>query len=102
MSELRSKSFWLVLIAGAVLIMVLPLWLEIYTVFNFSVYAILATAALSLGLVWGMGGILSLGQSAFFGLGAYAYAIVAINFGDSLPALVAAVIVPMAAAAMIG
>jgi len=36
---------------------------------------------LSLALLWGYGGILCFGQSAFFGLGAYAYAIAAINFG---------------------
>jgi ABC-type branched-subunit amino acid transport system permease subunit len=43
----------------------------------------MAMLALSLGLVWGFGGILCFGQSAFFGLGAYTYAIAAINIGDS-------------------
>ena len=39
--------------------------------------------ALSLGVVWGYGGILCFGQSAFFGLGAYTYAVTAINLGES-------------------
>ena len=39
--------------------------------------------ALSLALVWGYGGILCFGQTAFFGLGAYAYTVAAINFGGT-------------------
>ena len=50
--------------------------------------------ALSLALVWGFGGILCFGQAAFFGLGGYAYAVAAINFGDSTPAVPVALLVP--------
>ena len=39
--------------------------------------------SLSLGFIWGFGGILSFGQAAFFGLGGYAYAVAAFNFSDS-------------------
>ena len=35
----------------------------------------MAVLALSLGFIWGFGGILSFGQAAFFGLGGYAYAV---------------------------
>src|SRR5690606_19338530 len=35
--------------------------------------------ALSLSLVWGQGGILSFGQTAFYGAGAYMYGVLAIN-----------------------
>ena len=34
-----------------------------------------ALFALSLGLMWGFAGILSFGHAAYFGLGAYTYAI---------------------------
>ncbi|HEX7045039.1 MAG TPA: branched-chain amino acid ABC transporter permease [Burkholderiales bacterium] len=102
MRELRSKSFIAAAVAGPALIVALPQIVEVYTIFNLSVYAILATLALSLGLVWGMGGILSFGQSAFFGLGGYAYAIAAINFAGSTPGLLAAVALPVVAAAVIG
>ncbi|MGH1485308.1 MAG: ABC transporter permease subunit [Cellvibrionaceae bacterium] len=37
---------------------------------------------LSLDLVWGRGGVLSLGQTAFYGVGGYVGGIVAINFAD--------------------
>jgi branched-chain amino acid transport system permease protein len=43
---------------------------------NWAVYGLLA---LSLALVWGHAGIFSFGQGAFFGAGAYAYGITAIN-----------------------
>ncbi|MBR1217623.1 branched-chain amino acid ABC transporter permease [Bradyrhizobium sp. U87765 SZCCT0131] len=87
---------------GLVLLCGIPLLVETYTLFNLTVFAIMAIFALSLALVWGFAGILSLGQSVFFGLGAYAYAITAINFADSTPALVAAIIVPVLLAALIG
>ena len=35
--------------------------------------------AMSLALIWGHAGIMSFGQTAFFGIGAYAYGIVALN-----------------------
>ncbi|MBV9111742.1 MAG: branched-chain amino acid ABC transporter permease, partial [Hyphomicrobiales bacterium] len=44
---------------------------------------IMAILSLSLALVWGYGGILCFGQSAFFGLGAYTYAIAMFNIGES-------------------
>ena len=50
--------------------------------------------ALSLGVVWGYGGILCFGQSAFFGLGAYTYAVTAINLGESTLAHRAVVVSP--------
>lgn len=50
---------------------------------SLSLYVIYGILALSLVMVWGWGGIFSFGQSAFFGLGAYAYGIVGINLGDS-------------------
>ena len=43
----------------------------------------MAILALSLAFVWGYGGILCFGQSAFFGLGAYTYAIAVFNIGES-------------------
>ena len=58
--------------------------------------------ALSLGVVWGYGGILCFGQSAFFGLGAYTYAVTAVNLGESTLAIVLSVVVPAVFAALLG
>lgn len=90
------------LLLGLVLLCSIPLMVETYTLFNLTVFAIMAIFSLSLALVWGFAGILSLGQSVFFGLGAYAYAITAINFADSSPALAAAIAVPVLLALLIG
>ena len=46
--------------------------------------------ALSLGLTWGIGGILCLGQTTFYGLGGYVYAIAVLNGVPPWAALVAA------------
>lgn len=73
--------------------------LDAYTLTILAVYAILA---LSLGLIWGFGGILCFGQTAFFGLGAYSFAIFAINFGEAWTALAVAMLIPAAFSALIG
>ena len=67
-----------------------------------TVLVIYGMLALSLGLVWGFGGILCFGQAAFFGLGAYVYAIGAVNVGESTLPMLAAVLVPGAFAAVLG
>ena len=61
-----------------------------------SSFAAMGLATLGLALAWGYVGILSFGHAAFFGLGAHAYAIAAINFGDSTLAIFLAILVPAA------
>jgi branched-chain amino acid transport system permease protein len=62
--------------------------------------------ALSLTLVWGIGGIFSFGQAAFFGLGGYAYGAASINLigrtGETVSAVAIAVGIGAAAAAVLG
>lgn len=79
-----------------------PSFMEAFTVLNFTVYIIMGMLALSLAFVWGMGGIMVLGHSAFFGLGAYAYAIAAVNFGAGWEAIILSMIVPALFAALLG
>lgn len=84
----------------AAVMLLLPLVLE--DTHTLTVLTIWSLLALSLGLMWGYAGILSFGHAAYFGLGAYAYAISSINLGESTGALILAVIVPAALAAVIG
>ena len=56
--------------------------------------AIWALFALSLALMWGYAGILSFGHAAYFGLGAYTYAIASFNIGESTVPLLLALVVP--------
>jgi branched-chain amino acid transport system permease protein len=76
-----------------------PLFFDTHTP---TVLLIWALFALSLGLMWGYSGLLSFGHSAYFGLGAYVYAIAVINIGESTAPLLLAVIIPAAVAAVIG
>jgi len=85
-----------------VLLTALTLFAPVYTLYNLTVYCVLAMLTLSLGLVWGMGGIIALGQSVFFGLGAYAYAVLAMNTGDSTWGVLAAVVLPTLFAGALG
>jgi ABC-type branched-subunit amino acid transport system permease subunit len=90
-----------VLLAAAA-IWLLPRMLELFALINATIYASMAVLALSLGLVWGFGGILCFGQAAFFGLGGYAYAVAALNVADTTWAVPVALTVPAAAAALLG
>lgn len=88
---------WFVLVV--LLAMLLPLVADTHTP---TLLAIWALFALSLGLLWGYAGILSFGHAAYFGIGAYTYAITAMNTGESTAALILAVLVPAFVAAVVG
>jgi len=88
--------------AGAFLIVALPLLVETFVLVDFTLYAALAILAMSLALVWGFCGILSLGQAVFFGIGGYAYGVSVLNIGDSTLPVALAVLLPMIFAAMLG
>ncbi len=89
---------WHVLVAGAVAVFVLPLVGSDYVLRVGSIVAIFATLALSLTVLGGTAGQVSLGQAGLFAIGAYTSALLTTTQGWSffaaLPAagLVAAVI----------
>jgi len=89
-------------VIGVALLVVLPATLDLYELLQITLYAILGILALSLAFVWGYGGILCFGHSAFFGLGAYAYAVAVINMGESTLPLLIAIALPAALAAGLG
>ncbi|MDP6962418.1 MAG: branched-chain amino acid ABC transporter permease, partial [Dehalococcoidia bacterium] len=89
-------------IVGLIILFGAPLSLDLFSVISLTTAISLAILALSLGLIWGFGGILCFGQTAFFGIGGYAYAIAALNFGGSTGAIIAALLVAAAAAAILG
>lgn len=72
---LGGKKGILGLIILAVLIfIILPLTLDMFRLSMVGKYLTYAFAAVSLVLLWGYGGILSLGQGIFFGIGGYCMA----------------------------
>ena len=93
-----------VILTGAVIGFLLPAVLSPYFAFLAAQYYLFALLALSLGLLWGYVGILSFGQAAFFGLGAY---IMAWSFQYMFvpginPAYVALVLAPLVNGAIAG
>ena len=89
-------------VIGIALLIGLPMAVDLFALLQITLYAIMSILALSLAFVWGYGGILCFGQSAFFGLGAYAYAVAVINIGESTLPLLTAVALPAALAAGLG
>jgi urea transport system permease protein len=69
----RSRMGSLLLLA-LLLLVVLPLALEPFRLNLVGKYLTYAFVAVGLVMVWGYGGVLSLGQGVFFGLGGYAMA----------------------------
>ncbi|MBK0097198.1 branched-chain amino acid ABC transporter permease [Erwinia sp. S63] len=94
------------IVLSALMLILLAFWLsgaiELYTLLSITVFLVMGLLSLSLAFIWGYGGILCFGQAAFFGLGAYTYAICAINWGDSTWAVVMAVLLPTLFSLLLG
>jgi ABC-type branched-subunit amino acid transport system permease subunit len=88
--------------AGAIGIALLPLILSTFQVVQITIFLIFCLLAVSLDLSWGLAGLLSFGQAAFFGVGGYTYAILGINNVITSASVVAAAATGGIAAAMIG
>ena len=104
----RNRVFWVfgLALVSLAIIGAGPFLFDTYTV-NILVRSFLyAATALTVDILWGYTGILTFGQSAFFGIGAYAAALTFTHFGFStemaLLALVAGVAVSAAVAAIVG
>ena len=84
----------------------LPLVSDGYTVGNTVYFFVWVFMALGLCLIWGYGGILSFGQTAFFGIAGYAYGVITLNFGAdhglTIWATLAAVALSALVAAVLG
>lgn len=79
----RSWLFWSLFAALVVFSAFVPSMVGRYAMLNLNSFLLMSFLAAGLAFLWGFGGVLSLGQSAFMGLGGYAYGIIAINFADS-------------------
>lgn len=76
--------------------------LDTFDLMQLTLFACMSILSLSLGFIWGYGGILSFGQAAFFGLGGYAYAVAAINLGESTAPVLLSILVPTLFAGLLG
>jgi branched-chain amino acid transport system permease protein len=75
----RTLPSWLPVAAVLVPCLAACAWVEPYLANAAASWLVFGVLGLGLSLVWGQMGFLSLGQTAFYGLGAYAASIAAIN-----------------------
>ena len=102
----RGWRFWI----GAAVVLALasayPLVTDSYTVGNTVYFFNWVFMALGLCVIWGYGGALSFGQTAFFGIAGYAYGVITLNWGAdyglTLWATLAAVALSAIVAAVLG
>lgn len=102
----NSRGFWAVAILVLGIALAYPLLVDSYTVGNVTFFALWVFMALGLSLIWGYGGMLSFGQTAFFGFAGYSYGVIAINLGKyyAFPfvALICALVLAALLALLIG
>ena len=102
----RGLPFWAGFAAVVAAAIIYPLFIDGYTVGNNVYFLNWTFMALGLSLIWGYGGSLSFGQTAFFGIAGYSYGILTINFGAAygfgLIACLLAVLIAAVCAAVLG
>lgn len=108
----NGPFFWASFIVVCVAFAAFPLYGSALGVSNFALFFLYVPMALGLALLWGFTGILSFGQTAFFGIGGYVYGIISINllppagFGaqgyESIAAVAGALVAAAVVAAIFG
>lgn len=101
----NGRGFWLTFLTVLAVALVYPIFADSYDVGNFSYFLIWIFMALGLSLIWGYGGMLTFGQTFFFGIAGYGYGVLAIIMGGgtmTIAALILSVLVAALAAAVLG
>lgn len=97
-----EKSWWTAVAVCALLTLAVPVFGDMAMQLDLSLVLILSLLAISMGFLWGYVGILSFGQTIFFGLGGYTYAIANLNTDMAGLSVVLAIVVPMLFALLLG
>ena len=99
----RPKWWWWLFVAAlSAVLLSMPSYVDLSVQLDVSIMFILALLALSMSFLWGYVGILSFGQTIFFGLGGYTFAVIGLNLGDTTLAMFCALVLPMLFAAVFG
>lgn len=98
----RDPGFWIMVAIGLALMILGPIPIDMFTIMQITQYVVLSVFALSLAYIWGFGGILSFGQAAFFGLGAYTFAVSGISMDDTTVPLLLSFAIPAAFGVALG
>lgn len=101
-----DRTFWISFMVVLAAMLVYPVFSDAYSVGNMAYLLIWVFMAMGLCLVWGYGGMLSFGQTLFFGIGGYGYGVLAVNLGGesgtTFLALTIALLAAGAVAAVLG
>ena len=102
----RGPAFWTTATVATGAAAAYPLIADAWTVGNAAYFLIWTFMAMGLSVIWGYAGVLSFGQTAFFGLAGYAYGVITLNlgaaYGLTILALVLAVVIGGLFALVIG
>lgn len=98
----ENRALTAIGVLSVLFLFIAPQIFQLFTIINLTIALALALLALSLGLIWGYGGILCFGQTMFFGLGAYAYTVAAINFGETTGAIILGILTAASFATILG
>lgn len=107
-AAVRRRAVLLGILALAALALVIfgPMFLSRFSINVLTRSMIYAILAITVDLLWGFTGILTFGQAAFFGVGAYATAMLLTHIGSSPTlmglALVLAILVPVVLGVIVG
>lgn len=96
----RGPAFWALFALVLAAALAYPLFSDGYTVGNTVYFFVWVFIALSLCLIWGYGGSLSFGQTAFFGIAGYGYGVLTINFGSAYGFTLLALVIAVAISAL--
>lgn len=88
----NGRFFWICFLVVLAAALAYPMFADSYDVGNFAYFFIWVFMALGLCLMWGYCGMLSFGQTFFFGIAGYSYGVLAINFGGGGMTLLALVL----------
>lgn len=94
--------WWAFVVAAAAILLTLPTYADLGLQLDLSKIFIYALLALSMGFLWGYGGMLSFGQTAMFGVGGYTYAVLSLNTGETTGSVFVAILFAMGFAAILG
>jgi urea transport system permease protein len=101
-----TRVFWLPFIAVLAAVLLYPAFADGYDVGNMAYLLTWVFMAMGLCVVWGYGGMLSFGQTFFFGIAGYGYGVAAVNLGGdagtTFLALAIALCLAAVAAAVLG
>ncbi|MEO6024048.1 MAG: ABC transporter permease [Burkholderiales bacterium] len=97
----NGRGFWVSFCAVILILVALPLFADSYLINNIGFFFVWVFMSMGLSLLWGYTGILSFGQTAFFGVAGYAYGVITLNFGSSYGLTFAALLVAVALAALV-